>query len=88
MCKECGRQICPSSCPKFDRRLAGIGSAVAVCALCGSSIYPNESFHRKGRVAICEECGTEMSVEELGIVCGTDDVLSLCGFEKVSEWEG
>lgn len=84
MCKECGRQICPPSCPEFDHKLAGMGGAVAFCALCGEAIYSGETYYRRGGVALCPSCGDYARLDELGWVCGTREVLLLCGFEKMS----
>lgn len=84
MCKECGRQICPSACPHFAHELAGKGSAEAFCSLCGEAIYGDEVYYRRGRIVVCQQCERGMSLDELGLICGTREVLLLCGFERIS----
>ena len=83
MCKECGKQICPSACPQFEHVLAGKGKAQCFCRLCGEAIYPHEEYYRRGSVAVCSDCERSMTVEELGMLLGTDEALLSCGFEKV-----
>ena len=88
MCKECGRVICPSTCPSFDNRLAGVGRAVRRCAICGQAVYPDEVYYLRNGVAVCSICECGMSLDELGMICGLpkgESPLELCGFEKVYE---
>ena len=82
MCKECGRAICPPSCPEYCRFIAGRGSALTVCALCDGSIFSGETYYVKDGDAICSYCRERMSMDELELLCGTDDILPLCGFER------
>lgn len=89
MCKECGRMICPPGCPEFSGRLAGRGAAVGHCALCGRYVYADEALYKRDAIAVCEECERGMSLRELGMICGVDEIdspLSLCGFERVYGW--
>ena len=89
MCKECGRMICPSSCPGYNGRLAGKGSILGRCALCGRHVYADEVFYSRDGVIVCLECEGGMSLDELGMICGiekSESPLSLCGFERIYGW--
>ncbi|MBQ8849833.1 MAG: hypothetical protein IJ011_05860 [Clostridia bacterium] len=85
MCKECGKQFCPSSCPEFSQALAGGGKSENVCFLCGEAIYPYELYYKKGKIRLCSVCESGLTLSELGVVCGINEgsPLSLCGFETV-----
>ena len=83
MCKECGKQICPPSCPEFDHFLAGRGKAETHCQLCGGAIYRGEKYYRKGDVAVCSDCEKCMTFNEIRILLGTKEALVSCGFETV-----
>ena len=83
MCKECGRPICPSSCPEFKHFLAGRGDACDFCGVCGGAIYNGERFYRRDRVAVCADCEKSLTLDELGVLLKTEEPLLVCGFEKV-----
>ena len=82
MCKECGRQICPSSCPEFRHILAGLGKAQGFCGLWGSAVYSGDGHYRLENIKICSDCEGSMTVNELGSLLRTKEALLLCGFEK------
>ena len=56
MCDQCGKYICPPSCPKYVGRSAYKGRIYGICGVCRRIIYVTDRSIRKGEVLLCEEC--------------------------------
>lgn len=74
MCKVCSHYICPSSCPSFDGRVAGLGEPTGECSVCESRTYSGETLYFYDGKVICAECASELVSPELLDFLGCADI--------------
>ena len=60
MCEICRKYRCPPNCPSYEGRSAEFGWRVAICRVCGRSLYEGDAVREYGGRAICEECAEEI----------------------------
>lgn len=56
MCEICRKYRCPPSCPSYEGRSAEFGWRLAVCRICGRSLYEGDVIREYAGRAVCGEC--------------------------------
>lgn len=74
ICEHCGQYLCPPPCPNFSGYVAGPGSAVGTCEVCGARIYEDEKRYCKDGKIMCAECAEELISPELLEFLGCADI--------------
>ena len=65
ICDYCKMSVCPSSCPSFEGKVAGLDSLDATCEVCGARLYEGDEIYRPNGKIICGECAEELVSPEL-----------------------
>ena len=65
ICKICGQYNCPPACPSFDGFVAGLGSSIGECEVCGSRAYSDDTYFEKNGKILCKDCAEELISPEL-----------------------
>lgn len=74
ICKYCGQYVCPSSCPSFAGRVAGLGQHTGTCSNCEVRVYGQEKYYEKNGKILCTECAEELISPELLSFLSCEDI--------------
>ena len=67
MCSMCLSSPCRQGCPNASEPIP-----VHTCRKCGSGIYEGEKYFDALEGAVCEECLSDMAMEEILKMCGEE----------------
>ena len=63
MCEICRKYRCPPNCPSYEGRSAEFGRRIAVCRVCGRSLYVGDVMREHDGRRVCEECAERIEIK-------------------------